>query len=360
MKPKGVPAGVGDDAPAPKSELAGALHEVGNALTVVLGWLDVAKARAGAAGEHEALDVAKSHARLAHRIARRAIGGAVPDEETARAALLVAQEATVGVTPEAQRRGVSVRLVNKTNGDESLSDPSVAGQILLNLLLNGIAFTSEGGSVTVTLACPEPGLVAFQVQDEGPGVAAGSLDALFTAPVSTRNGGTGIGLPHSRALAELAGGTLCLTTPGPGAVFELRWPAAEVKSGARHPSIAAAALGGARILVLEDDAAVRTLLELGLEARGANVVSAGSVEELAAFSDADCFAAVLVDLSPLSTDPARGLAALRRLSPEGPLVMISGSAVGVPEELREAVSAWVRKPFELREVIETLCELVPR
>lgn len=359
MKPKGVPAGDGGEQAAAR-ELAGALHEVSNALTVVLGWLDVAKARAGDTGEHEALDVALSHARLAHRIARRSIGGASLADESERPLVVVAREVVVGVTPEAQRRGVTVRLHDATDGSCELPDPSVAAQILLNLLLNGIAFTPEGGAVTVTLGASEPGFVAIRVRDDGPGVPDETRERLFTSPISTRRGGAGVGLMHSAALATLAGGALSLASAGPGAEFELRWPAVEVKSGARHPAITAAALGGTRILVLEDDAAVRTLLELGLEARGATVVCAASLDELAAMADGEHFAAVLVDLSPLSTDPEVGLAALRRLSPDGPLVMISGSAVGVPDALKDAVAAWVRKPFELREVIDTLSQLVPR
>src|SRR5689334_12172948 len=77
----------------PETDLAAALHEVSNALTVVLGWLDVAAARLpdGSAGASlsEALEVAQSHARLGHQIARRAIGaepsGAVVAQGSARA-----------------------------------------------------------------------------------------------------------------------------------------------------------------------------------------------------------------------------------------------------------------------------------
>ena len=54
--------------------MAGALHEVSNALTVVLGWLDVALAQLAAGSAREAIEIAHTHARLGHGLARSAIG----------------------------------------------------------------------------------------------------------------------------------------------------------------------------------------------------------------------------------------------------------------------------------------------
>ena len=338
-------------------ELAGALHEVSNALTVVLGWLDVARSRSEDPALLEAIDVARSHARLGHRLARTAIGGSVVDEETERAALAVAQEAVLGVTPEARRRGVGVRLVNRCAREALIVDPSAVSQILLNLLLNAIAYTPERAAVTLSLEQPDTEQIVFAVTDDGPGVDPERADTILTAPESTRRGGTGIGLPHSRSLAEVCGGRLELTSAGPGARFELCWPATEERSGARHPNVSTSILGGTRVLVVEDDFAVRTLIELGLEARGATVVCATTVAELLALGG-EPFGAALVDLSPIAEDPRAALDVVRRANPTGPIVVISGSPTGVPESVRDQVHAWVRKPFEMREVIDTLCTLM--
>ncbi|HKQ70859.1 MAG TPA: sensor histidine kinase, partial [Polyangiaceae bacterium] len=74
-------AGAADAAPEsqnPERDLAGALHEVSNALTVVLGWLDNARANADGAAL-EAIEVARAHAGLGHAIARRAVGAPIGD-----------------------------------------------------------------------------------------------------------------------------------------------------------------------------------------------------------------------------------------------------------------------------------------
>src|SRR5512147_1069887 len=61
-------------------DLAGALHDVSNALTVVVGWLEVALGRTPPPEVTDAIDVALSHARFGYRVARRAIGGSVESD----------------------------------------------------------------------------------------------------------------------------------------------------------------------------------------------------------------------------------------------------------------------------------------
>jgi hypothetical protein len=90
-----------------EADLAGALHEVSNALTVVLGWLDAAHAKLPPGDERDAVEVARTHARLGHRVAREAIGAEVfPGGTSERAAKSLAPCALVGVAPQAERRGV--------------------------------------------------------------------------------------------------------------------------------------------------------------------------------------------------------------------------------------------------------------
>src|SRR5690606_30305668 len=85
----------------PERDLAGALHEVSNALTVVLGCLETAQGRASVAGLREAIDIARAHARLGYCVARRAIGAPLVDQEAEATALRVARETVIGVTPHA-------------------------------------------------------------------------------------------------------------------------------------------------------------------------------------------------------------------------------------------------------------------
>ena len=335
-------------------EHAAALHEVSNALTVVLGWLDIAHGRADDGPARDALEVAQSYARLGHGLARRAIGGGDASSEVEKSAAALARAAVLGVTPAAEQKGVGLHFETTTGLDDWVGDGDAVAQILLNLLLNAVAFSPAGGVVTLALGAGDSdGILVFRVSDEGPGIEPERVPSLFRAPDSTRPGGVGLGLPRSSGVARERGGELRLARPGPGACFELVWPRSGTKSGARHPT-QPARLEGARVLVLEDDPAVLGLIELALETRGASVVSLSSVDDLASFDARTGISAALFDLSPIAADPRAALDALRERAGAVPVVVISGSPTGVPDALADEIQAWVRKPFEMGEVVEVL------
>jgi CheY-like chemotaxis protein len=356
-------------------DLAGALHEVSNALTVVLGWLDVARSKLPSGPEREALEVARTHARLGYSIARQAIGAEVSDSVSGQGTMrATARTALTGVTPEAARRGVELILDGDHPGHALIGDVGAALQILTNLLLNAIAFTPRGSSVTLSL-CDESSQAVFAVRDQGPGIPEDRVQSLFCGgPVSTRRGGAGVGLRHSHSLAQMHGGTLSVlpsqvasapATRGSvspvasnrsscGACFELRWPIAEARSSTRPQKPVTASVRGARVLVVEDDAAVRSLIELALEARGAETELVGTASELERALLRGRFDLALVDLSPIADNAAAVLGRLRASNPGISIILISGIASGVPEEIERDVSAWVRKPFEMGEVIDVM------
>jgi CheY-like chemotaxis protein len=341
-----------------ESDLAGALHEVSNALTVVLGWLDAAHSTVPAGPGREAIEVARTHARLGHHVARRAIRGEEPGDSDSQAARSLAQLAVLGVTQEAQRQGVRVQIEEQNAARVLLDNASAVQQILLNLLLNAIAFSPRGGQVTLALR-HEGMSVIFTVSDEGPGIDAERARTVLSSGVSTRGGGAGVGLRYSSALARSHRGELTLVRATPGASFALRWPTDEAPSSVRHEPIAEPVLANTRILVVEDDPAVCTLLEVALGARGARVILAPTAAEFARVATgSQTFDAALIDLSPIAEDVSGALASLRNPNPRMPVILISGFASGVPPELENTVSAWVRKPFEMGELIDVLRSVI--
>lgn len=365
----------GDD---PHRDLAGVLHDVSNALTVLLGWVGEARAP-GATPETiaSALTIIEQRARIARDLARQAIGGGRVDEERALGSVVI--EVVEALRVEAARAGITLT----TSGGDTTS--IVAGafdvsEILTNLLLNAIAHAPKGSEVTVETAY-EAARCAVLVCDRGPGVPEDRRDAIFEG-ASLRAGGAGVGLRHSRNLARARGGDVELLAPAPpyGARFRLTWPLggasaakrsvpripiAEASSPAltvREPAITrrrgreVRELEGRRILVLEDDDAVVLLLETALEARGAAVTIAASTAELTTALEAAPYDAALVDLSPIAHDPAAALARLRASSPDLDLVLITGSADRLPDAVATENIVLVRKPFELPEVLAALAK----
>jgi CheY-like chemotaxis protein len=264
----------------------------------------------------------------------------------------------VGVGPQAEQRGVRLDLEVSESTSAMLGSVGALLQILTNLLLNAIDFSPR--SSTVTLGIREEGpCIIFSVSDQGPGIDPERVATLLSAPNSTRKGGAGLGLRHSAALSRAKGGALSVARTSPGACFELRWPIAELRTSTIPKRVKRPTVSGARVLVVEDDGAVRSLVELALEARGAEPLMAASRQDFdAVLAQRGELDAALIDLSPLATDVGGAFTALRERHPGIPVILISGVASGVPDELAAEVSAWVRKPFEMGEVLAVLASIL--
>ncbi len=362
-------------------ELAAAIHETTNALTVILGWIE--RARLASPDNEDALGAlarAGRYTRDARAAMRRAIGAKLPPRPP-ETALSLASRATEDLSMEAKRGQVALVLdVDSSCEARLVPQPDTAWQILTNLLLNALAVTPAGGEVTlevepVSQAGVDPPVpLVFRVSDDGPGVPEDLRETLFTAAVSRRKGGAGIGLRHAHNLAAECGGELRLAATDDdlapsiaamsehanGATFELRWPTAEGMTEERattgQPLESKANLAGARILLLEDDVRVIELLELSLGARGAEVTSVRSAEELDTELDTGSYDVMLVDLSPLSIEEGEptglehAVQKARRENPGIDVVVISGSVAVRP---RNDV-IWVRKPFEPGELVNAI------
>jgi CheY-like chemotaxis protein len=346
----------------PERDLAGALHEVSNALTVVLGWLDNALAACAPEGDaqaqvdgtaRQAIEIARSHASLGHAIARRAVGAPVTDGGELRSALTLVRDTVTGVLPIADRRGIRIEIDDDV-ADVLLPDAPFVQQILINLLLNGLAYTPSGETILLTLR-NERSRFVFRVRDDGPGVPADQRDRIFKAGPSRRPGGAGIGLAHSYDLAQSRGGTLTVLDGGTGACFELRWPVGDAPSTTLSRTTTFKMLDGLRVAVLEDDPAVMSLLEFGLCSRGVELYPLSSRAQLEDFAKLSTKVDVaLIDLSPIQTDPDSAIAALRRQSPNVTIFLISGTAAAHAGSA--GIAGWIRKPFELSEIFHALSQ----
>ena len=169
---------------------------------------------------------------------------------------------------------------------ELRGDPGRLRQVLVNLIGNAVKFT-EHGEITVTVSAEEaptggtaaspdaPCMLRFEVSDTGIGITPEQQAKLFQpfmqADGSTTRmfGGTGLGLAICKQLSELMGGRIGLNSRiGLGSVF---WFTARLHlqpEGAQPHRICPAALSGRRILIVDDHAANRRLLEQSLRGQG--------------------------------------------------------------------------------------------
>ncbi|HYA40133.1 MAG TPA: response regulator, partial [Syntrophobacteraceae bacterium] len=150
-------------------------------------------------------------------------------------------------------------------------DPARLRQILMNLLGNAVKFT-EKGQVEVQVSTKEKdgdgSVISCAVKDTGIGIPREVQQEIFDAfsqadgSVTRRYGGTGLGLTICRQLCEMMGGSIDVeSVPGKGSTFRFN---VRLKHGAR-PALSAQVpesnLGGLRVLIVDDNATNRRILQ---------------------------------------------------------------------------------------------------
>ncbi len=193
----------------------------------------------------------------------------------------VVQAALTLQTPEFDFSGIRV-VTEMAPLPPILGDAHQMQQVLLNLFSNAAyAMKTAHGRGVLTVRCaPQDGCAVVEVEDDGPGIPPENLNRVFD-PFFTTKGvgeGTGLGLSLSIGIVEAHGGTMQVdNVPAGGARFTLRLPlAAETESPATARPAAATPARRARILVVEDEAALRAILTEVLTGLGHTVDEAAT------------------------------------------------------------------------------------
>jgi two-component system, cell cycle sensor histidine kinase and response regulator CckA len=182
-------------------------------------------------------------------------------------------------------------------------DPSQLEQVVLNLITNARDSMPQGGRVRLSLgeasigaadAARFPDLspgpyVVISVTDEGDGIPAHALPHIFEPFFSTRRGGTGLGLATCYGIVKQSGGHIAVSSePGSGSTFSVYLPRAEASGvvAREAPASVVSATGTERVLLVEDEAVVRGIVERTLVQAGYRVVVATSGDEALELGDA--------------------------------------------------------------------------
>ncbi|MBL0087028.1 MAG: response regulator [Ideonella sp.] len=220
------------------------------------------------------------------------------------------------VRPLAKRNQNHLHFAVPIGLDRYLTDRLKLRQVLLNLLSNACKFTREGQvRLTADRRRDDDGdWIEFAVSDTGIGITPTQLDRLFKDFSQADNGtarqygGTGLGLALSRRLCHLMGGDISVhSTPGAGSVFVARLPLlAETE---RADQVAPLQAYGT-VLVIDDDAVVRDLLDRFLAKEGYRVLRASNGEQGMEVARAQCPDVITLDLVMPGMDGWTVLAAL--------------------------------------------------
>jgi two-component system sensor histidine kinase/response regulator len=273
------------------------------------------------------------------------------------------------------------------------TDQNKLRQILMNLLSNAIKFSPNGQvSLTTRVDPANHKRLFFTIEDTGVGIAPDEIEMLFTAFAQTSSGkkiqqGTGLGLAISRAFVQLMGGEITVRSRvGQGSCFEFNILVSPLSKEETTPLLAAqqtralglepgqqAVDGGPyRILIVEDVAANRLLMEsvlrllgqpVGGEASAANGLEVRSVsngQEAVEMWEAWRPHLIWMDIWMPVMDGAEATRQIKA-RPEGrSTVIIALTAAAFEEDRLQALSAgfdgFVRKPFREKTIVSTLVE----
>lgn len=137
--------------------------------------------------------------------------------------------------PQAELHGITPRGDVARGLPQVEADGDLLKQALLNLILNAQAAMPDGGELILSVR-PERQGVVIGVTDTGGGIPAEQLERIFDAYYSTRQGGTGMGLPIVRRIINEHGGSVSVNSDvGRGTQFTIHLPAAAPDGGAATP-----------------------------------------------------------------------------------------------------------------------------
>ncbi len=249
-------------------------------------------------------------------------------------------------------------------------DPSQAEQVLLNLIVNAGDAMPGGGRITVSLDDAPAGAdgihrVSLRVADQGQGMDEATRSRIFDPFFTTKSSGTGLGLATVRDIVAREGGTVEVdTAPGRGSVFVVRWPACDASPDAR-PAAAAAmrrAPRRARVLVVEDDDAVRRFSVRSLERAGYDVLTAADGAEALRISDSNegLFDVVVIDVVLPKIHGVDVAARLRPRQPTARVLFVSGyrSEEGALPRSADGRVHFLPKPFTAAQLAERVGGLI--
>jgi signal transduction histidine kinase/CheY-like chemotaxis protein len=344
----------------------GIAHDFNNFLTVVQGNIEMAKLRLSPDEPVQAiLDQTASACQratfLSSQLLTFAKGGAPVRRLVSMAGLVMD---AVHLARAGAQTSIEVNIAEDLRFAEV--DAGQIGQVLHNILLNARQAMPEGGIIEVraanTVVKDAPGAgtwVRISIRDYGCGIPADVLTRIFDPYYTTKPGGSGLGLATAYAIVAKHSGSLSVESePGRGTIFTIDLPASPERPAFQAPPAAGMQSGTERLLVMDDEAALRKLLEAVLKKLGYQVETArDGAEAIALCENAKAcgrgFDAVLLDLTVRGgMGGVEAAAKLKELDPALKLIVSSGysDAPVIADFRKYGFDDVIPKPWKIAEV----------
>jgi PAS domain S-box-containing protein len=353
----------------------GVAHDFNNLLTIVLASSEVLRRRAKDRTDlNDYINNVQTAAQRGAALSRRLLGfvrfRAVDERDVDLRGILVDLEKMV-------RSVIGEHVTVELDLDERPSvarlDQGQLEQVLLNLVLNARDAMPTAGVLTIRSRvvrgddpaaprqCPGEGWVAISVQDTGAGIAPEILHRVFEPFFTTKQNGTGLGLATAQQIAHDLHGELTVESQlGVGTTFSVWLPLVgsieprSTASTAQRPTA-----GTDAILVVEDEPALRRVVQVILAEAGYHVLVASTPKEAIALATAPGVKIdlVITDVVMPGMSGPKVAGEIARAHPEIPVLYMSGylgdalSVHGLDEQ-----APLLRKPFTPEQLLERVQE----
>lgn len=367
-------------------------HELRTPLNAILGWCQMLKAGINPpGGTPHAIAVIERNATAQLRlvedlldVSRIVIGQFVLEKGRVEIGGVV-NSAVESLEPALLAKSISVVIKEATGtSDRHLhGDANRLQQAVWNLLSNAVKFTPTGGVIHVEMRTLESS-IEIAVRDNGEGISAAALPLIFERlqqgdnGTARRHGGLGLGLAIVRQIIELHQGTVSAESEGPGrgATFRINLPTVSKASDGKAASDSTIAfpvrdetrrderaLGGFRILLVEDSDDAREVLEQLLNNAGAVVTACADASAALDWLSANSPDVIVSDIGMPGLD-GWGMMELIRSQPHRrghatPAVALTAHATPADRERSMAAGfqEHLAKPVDFNELFRVIARL---
>jgi PAS domain S-box-containing protein len=373
--------------------LATVSHELRTPLNAIIGWTQILRMKNFAVEAFpQAIEVIERNARLQAQIINdimdvsRIITGKLRlDVEPVQLDVVIAA-AVDTVRPATEAKGVIVQGVACSGTPPVSGDASRLQQVIWNLLSNAVKFTPKGGRIQIRLEKIDSH-VEIIISDTGIGISAEFLPYVFDrfrqadSSTSRQQGGLGLGLAIVRHLIEAHGGTVQVFSEGidKGATFTVKLPIVAGLAKPIQPKAVASqqetpllkklklpSLQGLKLLIVDDEADARDLIQALLAPCGAEMITAASATEALQYLRQEKPDLMVSDIGMPDEDGYTLIRKIRALPANegGRIPAIALTAYARSEDRIRALSMGyqlhVSKPVELEELAFAIASLSGR
>lgn len=338
----------------------GVAHDFNNLLTVVSVHTDLLRSHADPAVAETGAELHQSVERASELTGRLLVFG----QRDPKPAVAIDVGATVGALLPMLRRLIRADVELDLQVEDRVGvrmDPGRMDQVVMNLVTNGADAIEGAGRVSVRVRRHED-RAELLVTDDGRGLSSASMEQVFEPYYSTKESGqgTGLGLATVLGVLEEAGGTIDFaSTPGVGTTARVRLPEVPLSEAPEAPKPAPEPVSASlRVLLVDDQDAVRRALVRVSEGLGWDVTDAANLEQAVARAKEKEFDLLVTDVVMPGGSGPEVAEAVQALHPGLPVLFISGHTDGVLEQ--HQLAQLLRKPFTRKQLAAAAAELLQR